>query len=242
MAGCPCLLAGLLLLAAPGHALGPAAGLTAAALLADVAGTTLLGRIRGAVDRPSGYWTQSAGSVVPLLALSVGWLIADPGRLLGDAPAAGWYPVALAGGVALVLAAPVDLAALRSGDLAFLAGPTRPYRAGGRLLAICTAPLTEEVAFRGLPAGWAAGPVRFATLGLAAAAFVARHHLQARAAARGFARMVGYEVAAAAVLVGLAVGAGSVWPAVLAHAVGNVPGAVLQVQRARAAGAGLAAG
>jgi membrane protease YdiL (CAAX protease family) len=85
--------------------------------------------------------------------------------------------------------------------------------------------------FRGLPLGLARGSVLALVLG--GLTFVAGHHLVRGNPARASRLLVRYEFTAAAVLAGLVVASGSIWPAVVAHVLANLPSVVLHWQRTR---------
>jgi membrane protease YdiL (CAAX protease family) len=144
-----------------------------------------------------------------------------------------WWAAGVATGAGLVLLGRIDLRALASGELAFLLGPTRHGRARATVGAL--APFGEEALFRGpvlaAPAS-AVGPIGL----LAAVAFVALHFVQPGDNARGSTRAMVVAIVAAAALLVLAIGSGSIYPGLVAHVLNNVPGVVLELQRHRAEG------
>ncbi|MEU8505279.1 CPBP family glutamic-type intramembrane protease [Streptomyces brevispora] len=175
------------------------------------------------------FWAEtSAGMLVPVGAAVLA-VVSGP-SWFGDSPAWWWYLLGAAAGIALVLLGGMNLRALVSGDLAFLYGPTPRPQALARVTTSLLSPTGEEVVFRGTylaaPAV-AAGPLGL----LAAAAFVARHHIAPGANRRGSARATVTEVSAAAVLLGLTVASGSILPALVAHVVNNAPSIVFELQR-----------
>jgi membrane protease YdiL (CAAX protease family) len=140
-----------------------------------------------------------------------------------------WFLIAGAAGAGLIAVAGVDLKAVVSGDLGFVLGPTRHGYA--RAVGGALAPLGEEALFRGVVL--AAAPVAVVPTGLlSAVAFVAIHHVQPGDNGRGSSRALAAVMLGAVVLLLLTLASGSIYPAVLAHALNNVPGVVLQLQRA----------
>ncbi len=228
------LYAGLLCLAAGrgGHLLA----LTAAVLVLDLAVHLLPWRLPRADRSVLGYWGESLAYVVPLGAVAGVWLVAAPDRSGATLPAgtsslAVWLLVAVAVGIALAGLSGTNLRALRTGDLAFLAGPLRPNQAAARIVSVLAAPFLEETVFRGVPAGLP-GWYAIAGLLLGGTAFVCRHHLVKGWESRDRWIVVRHELLAAVLLTGLVVGSGSVWPAIVAHLLANLPGVVLDGQRA----------
>jgi len=138
-----------------------------------------------------------------------------------------WYLAALALLAGLITAQGTDLRAVIGGDLSFLAGPTPAWFRRGRSTAIAVGPIGEEFAFRG-PVLTGADPV-LAVLG--AAAFIARHHVQPGRNGRGTARTWAVEVLGAAGFLLLTWLSGSLYPAIIAHLLYNLPGLVVELRR-----------
>lgn len=145
-------------------------------------------------------------------------------------PGAQWWPIAAAVGAALVWISGIPLRALLRGDLAFLAGAvSRPHKFA-RCVSIAAAPPGEEFLFRA-PLLAAAGPAA-APLGLlTAAAFVARHHLPPGLHERTTARVLLIRIAGATALTVLTLASRSIYPALLAHYLNNVPPFLLELGR-----------
>ncbi|MFD8805372.1 type II CAAX prenyl endopeptidase Rce1 family protein [Streptomyces sp. NPDC059597] len=182
-----------------------------------------------------GFWTETVcGLLGPLGAIAVAvwngaaWL-REPGE-----PA--WYVAGAALGGVLLWLGGMNLRALATGELSFLAGPTRPAHGYARATAIIVGPFGEEALYRGTAltaASAVSTPVALPLGLLAAVAFVARHHIAPGANGRDSTRAMGVEVSAAALLLALTLLSHSVWPALLAHLINNIPSAVLQIQCAR---------
>jgi hypothetical protein len=186
---------------------------------------------------PFGYWFETLVCGLPLAAGTAGWLVLAPydaGARLPDSRLVGWPPlwfaVAILAGLGIVRASGLDIGALRNGDLAFLAGPLPRHRAAARTWTVVVAVVAEEVFFRGVPAGL---PSWAPMMGIAAVAFVTGHHMVRGTQDRLRWRTVGNEAGAALLLGGLVVLSGSIWPAVVAHAIANVPQLTLDFQRAK---------
>jgi hypothetical protein len=189
---------------------------------------------------PFGYWFEALVCAVPLAAGAVWWLAMDPhgarAAFPPTRPAIFWLPawlvVAVAVGIVIVWWSGVNLRALRTGDLAFLAGPLPAHRAAARIWTVVVSVVSEEVIFRGVPAG--IGSYQMPAMLVGAVAFVSGHHIVRGAQHRLQWRVVGNEMGAAVLLGGLVVLSGSVWPAVAAHAIADIPHVTLDLQRARA--------
>jgi hypothetical protein len=218
---------------------GAAYFFTAAVVAAHAVVYSLPWRVPRDDRTPFGYWFESVVCTVPLLAGTVGWLALNPHGARADLPstrpAAVWLPawlaVALAVGIVLVWRSGINLRALRTGDLAFLAGPLPAHRAAARTWIVVVSVVSEEIIFRGVPAGM--GAFQLPTMLFGAMAFVSGHHM-VRGTGRPRWRVVGNETGAAVLFGGLVLLSGSVWPAVAAHAIANIPHVTLDLQRARA--------
>lgn len=175
----------------------------------------------------SGFWAESlVGLISPAGAVVVGVVLGVP--WLGAVGAWPWYLAAVLLGFSLTAIGGIRLRAVFSGEIAFALGPTRRAHAHARALTILAGPPGEEALFRG-PALLLPHPASFGLL--AATAFVARHHIQPGSNGRGTVRATTTEVLAAASLLALVVFSGSVYPAVVAHLINNLPGFVVELQR-----------
>jgi hypothetical protein len=181
----------------------------------------------------AGFWAETVcGLLAPLGAIAVAAWSGAPWLRQPGAPQ--WYAVGAVLGGALLWLGGMNLRALATGELAFLAGPTRPGHGHARATAILVGPFGEEALYRGPVLAAASAQAAALPLGLlAAAAFVARHHISPGANGRDSTRAMAVEVSAAALLLALTVLSHSVYPALLAHLLNNVPSAVLQIQCAR---------
>src|SRR5262249_50428824 len=133
----------------------------------------------------------------------------------------------------------MPLRALFSGDLAFLAKPvSRPHKAAG-CVSTLAAPAGEEFLFRA-PLLAASGLALLPAGLLGAAAFVARHHLPPGLHERTQPRVLATQVAAAVALGLLTWASRSIYPALLAHYLNNVPSFLLAAGRPTTGGPRLA--
>jgi membrane protease YdiL (CAAX protease family) len=145
-----------------------------------------------------------------------------------------WYGAGLVLGVALIRAGGMRIGALRSGELAFLAGPKPVGLAVVTCALLAAGAVAEEILYRGATLAHAGAVVVVA----ATAAFVGRHHLPGWATRRANVRTVAVETGSALGFLALTVFSHSLYPAILAHLVNNTPSFVLTVQRATAEGDG----
>jgi hypothetical protein len=210
--------------------------LTSGALVANVIVYLLPWRFPRDDRTPLGYWLEALICSLPMGMCALVWLTLTPGKVSARLPAHWaplWFGCAAFAGLFLVRLTRGNWRALVSGDLAFLAGPLQPYRAAARTWMVAVSIVSEEVIFRGLPAGLA----KHSTLALIAGGltFVAGHHLLRGDSARASWLMVRYELAGAVMFGGLVVVSGSIWPAVAAHVVANFPAVALDWQRTRTA-------
>jgi hypothetical protein len=142
-----------------------------------------------------------------------------------------WFVVAVVLGGALIAMSGMDVRGLVRGELAFLMGPTPSSHTLARAFTTIVSPAGEEVVFRAVVL--TAAPAATLPLGLlAAVAFVARHHVSPGQNWRGSTRTTVLEIIAAAALLVLTLLSGSIYPALLAHTINNVPMFVLHLQRA----------
>lgn len=140
-----------------------------------------------------------------------------------------WFAVAAGFGGGLVLLSGMDPRSILRGELAFLMGPTPAPHAAARALTGAASPYGEEVLFRGVVLA-VPSTVAFPVGLLAAVAFVARHHISA-GHWRGSVRSMAVEIVAACGLLTLTVLSHSIYPALLAHMINNLPMSVLHIQR-----------
>lgn len=181
------------------------------------------------------FWAESCvGLITPVGAVAAAVLGGAPWITRGAAW--WWYPVAVGAGAGLMLAGGMNLRALVTGELAFVLGPAPRSHARARMMCAAVGPVGEEAAFRGTVL--AALPAATGALGLlGAVAFVARHHVPSGSNGRGSTRSLLAEAGASTVLLLITLAPGSVYPALLAHMVNNVPPVVLEFQREEPEGA-----
>ncbi|MFD7625423.1 type II CAAX prenyl endopeptidase Rce1 family protein [Streptomyces sp. NPDC059851] len=210
---------------------GGSARVVAVLLVAETLLLCLPWRLPRTTRSVAGFWTETlCGLIAPLGAVAVAWW--TDAAWWGQSADWWWYAAGGALGAALIWASGMNLRALATGELAFLAGPTRPGHGYARATATLVGPAGEEALFRGVVLTTAAGTA--APLGLlAAAAFVARHHVPPGANGRDSTRAMGVEIGSAAALLALTAASQSLYPALLAHLLNNIPPAVLQFQCAR---------
>jgi hypothetical protein len=211
---------------------GPARILALFVML-DVAAGLLLWRVdcrlrslRGRLVEDSGYLAVFVATFAALAISSPAWAL-RPGH-------AYWYVVALIAGLMLVRLSGMRIGSLLSGELAFLAGPKAWAPAILNCSVMTSAVVAEEALYRGGVLGNAGLPIVLVGL-FGALTFCGKHHLPGWATSRWNRRVLGVEVASAVVFLALVVGSHSLYPAVLAHFVNNLPSIILQVQRARSA-------
>jgi hypothetical protein len=220
---------GMLAFAAATWLAGGVWRLLAVLLVLDVAVQALPWRLpRGERSALSICAEEALYVVVPTLFLAVA--AARGEDWIAATPAVWWWAVAVAAGVGLVWLGGMQIRALVSGALAFVAPPLRRPHKWARAASMVVAPPGEEAVFRG--AALAASSAAALPLGLlGAVAFVSRHHLPPGVSARTPARAVVTQIVSAAALLGLTLAAGSIYPALLAHYVNNAPSVLLEVQR-----------
>lgn len=184
------------------------------------------------------YWLEALVCAAPIIIGSVAWLVMYPQGVVAATalitPSAGWMAiwlvVACGVGAFMVWLSRVNLGALRSGDLAFLAGPLEPYRAAARTWTVAISVVCEDVIFRGVPAS--VPSYRLVAMTFGALAFIAGHHM-VRGTGQPRWALIRLESTAAILFGLLVVASGSVWPAVLAHTIADTPHVSLDIQRAR---------
>jgi membrane protease YdiL (CAAX protease family) len=206
----------------------------AALVAADVAIMSLPWRVPRAGRSMRSILSENlAYQAVPLCAALL-VLAAGPPRIrhVGDW---WWYPLALLAGAALVALSGINLAMLRSGELAFLAGPRPKAHAAAHVAGALLMPFGEEAVFRGVVL-FSTGASAVIAPAVAAAAFVARHYLPPQASRSARVRDIGTQAVAALALLGLTAASRSLYPAIIAHLTNNAPQAVLAAQRGRTGG------
>jgi hypothetical protein len=139
-----------------------------------------------------------------------------------------WYVAAIAVAALLAVTDGVNLRAAASGELSFFAGPTPTWFRRARATSIAVGAVGEEAAFRG-PVLLATSDVTFAVL--AALAFVARHHVQPGTNGRGTGRSWAVEIVGAGGFLALTLLSGSLYPALAAHVLYNLPGFTVEMRR-----------
>lgn len=173
------------------------------------------------------FWAETlAGMVAPTGALAVALVTRAPWLRAGGAW--WWYPLGAAAGLALLALSGVRPSAIFSGEIAFALGPTRRSHARARAFTTVASPPGEEALFRG-PALVTPHVASFGLL--AAVAFAARHHVQPGGNGRGAPRQTLTEVVAAAGFLLIVLWSHSIYPAMVAHLVNNLPGFVVEFQR-----------
>jgi membrane protease YdiL (CAAX protease family) len=201
----------------------------AAVLLLDIVLHFLPWRVPRRDRGPFGYWLETVLYFLPMACLGlVGVALAEPWAVGTPDPV--WFLAAPPLGASLVLLSGINLRGIVSGDLAFLAGPSKPSHAAARGTSAAVAPFGEEAFFRGAVIGLPGANASLAVL--SAAAFVGRHHL-IRGVPRTQTRVVLVELASAVSLTSLAIASGSIYPAVLAHLINNLPVAAINFQQMR---------
>lgn len=139
-----------------------------------------------------------------------------------------WYPIGAATGWLLITISGLRLTDVVSGALSFAKGPTRRSHKFARTFGAFVGPPGEESLFRA-PAAMPHATASY--LLLAAVAFVARHHVQAGTNNRGTARAAATEIAASVLLLVVTIASGSIFPALTAHLVNNLPLCVVELRR-----------
>lgn len=138
-----------------------------------------------------------------------------------------WYAAAAAVGALLFALSGLGISSLFTGEAAFILGSTPRSHARARAFAGAVGVVGEELLYR--------APVLIVTsspLGLlAGTGFVARHHIQPGTNRRGTARSTVVELAGAALLLALTWWSQSIYPAMLAHLLNNLPQIVMELQR-----------
>lgn len=191
-------------------------------------------------DRTSfGYWIEVLVCTSPLVMSTALWFVFPvhgtwasllPRPPLQLSPPV-WFGIAGIGAAVLVRLSGINLASLRTGDLAFLIGPLAVDKVAARICATAFSVVAEEVVYRGIPAGIVS--YRPVTILCAAIAFIANHHMVRGTGVQIHPRVICFEASAAMIFGGLVMLSGSIWPAVLAHTIANIPHVVLDIQRAR---------
>jgi membrane protease YdiL (CAAX protease family) len=182
---------------------------------------------------PFGYWAEALVCTSPLVAAAVIWLVFPVHGTWAALPSSlpVWSGVASIGAAALIWLSGIRLAGLRTGDLAFLVGPLPVHEVAARTMMTVISVVAEEVVYRGIPAGITS--YRTVALVCAAVAFVSNHHMIRGGEVRLRPRILCFEASASVIFGGLVLLSGSIWPAVAAHAVANVPHVTLDIQRIR---------
>jgi hypothetical protein len=173
------------------------------------------------------FWAESlAGLISPIGAVITAVVLRVP--WLGVGSTWPWYLAGVSLGIAFLAIGGVRIGAVLSGEIAFAFGPTRRAHGRARAFSTMAGPPGEEALFRG-PALLAPHP---ASLGLlASTAFVARHYVQPGSNGRGATRGIVVEVCAATSLLALVICSRSVYPALVAHVINNLPACVVELQR-----------
>ena len=198
-------------------------------LTVQVLGLCLPWRLPRADRSDASVWAETLvaeiaaiGAVVVAVAGNVSWVSATGTWQ--------WYAVAPVVGLGLLLLGRTRLTSVFSGELASVLGPTRRSHRASRAFSIVTSTAGEEALYRG-PVLLIPHPASLSLLG--AAAFVAMHHVLrgSNSSGRGAVTVITVEVVSAISLLALVKFSGSIYPAVVAHAVNNMPGFITELQR-----------
>jgi len=196
-------------------------------LILQVIGLCLPWRLPRAGRSGASVWAETlvadiapVGAVVVAAVGNVSWV--------GATGTWQWYAVAPVVGLGLLLIGRTRLTSVFSGELAFVLGPTRRSHGAARAFSIAASPAGEEALYRG-PVLLTPHPASLSLLG--AAAFVAMHHVLRGSNNRGTVIVTTVEVVSAVSLLALVQFSGSIYPAVVAHAVNNMPGFITELQR-----------
>lgn len=180
-------------------------------------------RVRSAAS----FWAESAVALLTPVAATIIAAVTRPAWLTAGCNPL-WYAAAIGVAALLTVIDGVRLPAVLSGELSFIAGPTPVWFRRARATSIAAGPVGEEVAFRGT-ALLAAGDPLVATL--ATLAFIARHHVQPGSNGRGTPRAWAVEVVGAAAFMAITLLSRSIYPAMAAHVLFNLPGFVTEMRR-----------
>ena len=173
------------------------------------------------------FWAESLCGTIASIGAIVLVLVDRPGWLR-SAGGWWWYPVAMLFAAGLILLSGLNLRAVLGGELAFVLGPTRRSHSLARSYATVVGAVGEELLFRAPVALW----LRSTPLAmLGAVGFVGRHYIPPGSNRRGALRGTLAELAAAAGLWGLTLASGSIYPAMIAHLLNNLPQLVVELQR-----------
>ncbi|WP_369173403.1 hypothetical protein AB5J49_38050 [Streptomyces sp. R28] len=173
------------------------------------------------------FWSETlVGLVAPLGALVL-TAVTRPDWLSKGADW-WWFVLAVATTAGLITLSNMRMKSLLSGELAFVFGPTPRAHGAARAFASAVCPAGEEAVFRA-PVLLIGATTPLGLLG--AIAFVARHHIQPGTNRRGTTRSTAVEISAPAALLLLTMASGSIYPALLAHVLNNIPTIVLELQR-----------
>ncbi|AEV87119.1 hypothetical protein ACWT_6102 [Actinoplanes sp. SE50] len=173
------------------------------------------------------FWAETlCGLLAPIVAVTM-TVVTRPAWLTAGADW-WWFGAAVAVAAGLIALSDLRLPSLLSGELAFVFGPTPRAHGAARAFATTVCAVGEEAVFR-VPALLVSPAAPVGLLG--AIAFVARHHIQPGTNRRGTIRSTMVEIAAGVLLLGLTVASGSIYPALLAHILNNIPNVILELQR-----------
>lgn len=176
----------------------------------------------------TGFWVECC---LGLIGSSTAWIaaLAAGAAWLTSGCAWWWYAAGAAVGACLSILAGVRIDAVFSGEAAFLMGPTRRSHGVARAFCGLLGAPGEEALYRApLLSPHGTGPA-FGIV--AASAFVGSHHAGAGRNGRGTPRSTFLEIAAAVLLMLVTVGSGSIYPALVAHLINNIPAVVVELQR-----------
>lgn len=202
-------------------------------VILDVAGGLLLWRIDRQLNSLRGRLMENFGYLTTFILIIATLAVFSPALALTFGPPY-WYLAGLGSGLLLIWLSGMRVSSLLSGELAFLAGP-KPWGAAiVSTAAITSGAVAEEALYRGGAIG-AAGLAIVPIAILGALTFCGKHHLPGWAANRWNRRTLSVEIVSAVIFLVLVIASHSLYPAILAHIVNNLPSVVLQVQRARSA-------
>ncbi|WP_433386938.1 type II CAAX prenyl endopeptidase Rce1 family protein [Micromonospora sp. KLBMP9576] len=206
---------------------GTEARIVAVLLAVEVALMCLPWRVPRTMRSGLSFWAETlAGLVAPIGAIIMAVVMGSSWLVTGADW--WWFAVAVAVAVGLVALSDMRMKSLFSGELAFVFGPTPRAHGLARAFAGTVCSVGEEAVFRA-PVLLAGATLPVGLLG--GIAFVAQHHIQPGTNRRGSTRSTLVEISAAVAWLALTVLSGSIYPALVAHVINNIPNVLLELQR-----------